>query len=161
VAPLLERTNDSPDIEFKLIGEPEKIYKKAQIGIAVTVHNKGTSNANQAKVSVYWATTTNWPFPIRNRIAWYTDGITVGNLAKNFQLINIPARVGTIDGSAKASNFVFNITSQQVQSILKKQKFFAIIATVDHPADPLKQKLVRWENNIAAKKLANIINLLP
>jgi len=146
VAPLAERKNKSPDIKLKQVNKKVKI--------TVTVHNRGTEKANKAKVSLYWASTSTWPLPATRQI-WYINGVEVGNLTKNTQTVDIPPHAGTSDGSAKA-NFVLDIRDQKVQNALKKRKIIAIIATVDHPADPLKRRLVRWENNVAAKKLTII-----
>jgi hypothetical protein len=136
IPPAAARLHSSPDIRVDV----DTVRKKARV--YVKVHNRGSKQANRAKVSLYWVKGTNL-----SPSNWKIEGIKVRGVAGNVQGLNVPARSAGRDGEATTG--AFEITPPP-QEILRPGRI-TLIATVGHPKDPIRAGLGRWDNNAAAK----------
>jgi len=152
----------SPDIWVSLTNNPtlppvpNPEYGQTNY-VFVRVHNRGSNNANDAEVKLYWAN----PGINLSHSYWNTNGITnVGGVNGNVQLVNVPAHSASGDGETIA---VFEWMPPDPTTNLLDPGHFCLFATVSHSDDPILQTdvtAVRWEDNLAWKNV-NVKNMLP
>lgn len=134
----------SPDIWACLENDPNASRVMPKDGrtnyIFVKVNNRGTKDAENAEVKLFWAYRSASSQP-----NWKTDGIKVDGVLGNVQYVDVPAHSATGDGEAITAAFEW---------IPSGKGTFYLFATVNHPNDPLLQEdvdVVRWEDNLAQR----------
>jgi len=124
--------------------------------VFVRVRNRGSKDANNAEVKLYWAN----PGTNLSKPYWQTADIKVDGVDGNTRFVSVPARGATEDGQAVTAAFEWK--PPELSANVYDPGHFCLFATVNHPDDPLLQEdiqFVRWEDNLAWKNVTEI-NLL-
>jgi hypothetical protein len=136
----------SPDIWVSGTDDPNAGSIKAKPGeknyVFVRVHNRGTYQANQAEVRLYWALKS-----ACDRGNWKTSGIQVDGVSGNLRYVDIVAHSVTGDGITVTKSFEW---------VPEEENNYNLYATVHHSMDPLLQEddeVVRWEDNLAKRNM--------
>jgi|WetSurSiteA1Bulk_404760.scaffolds.fasta_scaffold03274_1 hypothetical protein len=143
----------SPDIWVSLTNDPNAQpalnpeYGQSNY-VFVRVHNRGSKDATDAEVQLYWAN----PGTNLSKPYWRIDGIKVNGVASNTRKISVPAHGAGGDGEAITDAFEWEppaLTENPVEP-----GHFCLFATVNHPDDPIVWEdvdKVNWEDNLAWK----------
>lgn len=118
--------------------------------VFVRVHNRGSKEAVNAEVKLYWAN----PGTNLSKQYWKVDDIRVNGVLGNVRQIDVPAHSAGQDG--EAVTVAFEWLPPDPQSNTLTPGHFCLFATVNHPDDPLQQEdiqFVRWEDNLAWKNV--------
>lgn len=118
--------------------------------VFVRVHNRGSKEAVNAEVKLYWAN----PGTNLSKQYWKVDDIRVNGVLGNVRQIDVPAHSAGQDGEAVTAAFEWLPPDPQSNTLAPGH--FCLFATVNHPDDPLQQEdiqFVRWEDNLAWKNV--------
>lgn len=144
----------SPDIWISQSDSPEAMpIANAEPGnrnyVFVRVHNRGSTAAGDAEVRLHWTRLSTYP----TRRLWSTKGIKVDGATGNVRVVTVPASDGATPGQAVTAAFEW----APAPLASAKPNFYCLLATVNHPADPLLQddvEAARWEDNLAWRSVA-------
>jgi len=124
--------------------------------VFVRVHNRGSKEASNAEVKLYWAN----PGTNLSKPHWKTDDIKVDGAAGNTRYVTVPARGAAGDGEAVTAAFEWRPPAPGTNT--HDPGHFCLFATVDHADDPILQEdiqYVRWEDNLAWKNVSEVDTL--
>ncbi|MFW9845875.1 MAG: S8 family serine peptidase [Candidatus Thorarchaeota archaeon] len=131
----------SPDIWAHNTNDPggsskPEVNKKSYV--FVRVHNRGTAQATQAEVKLYWSTSR-----YSKKADWKTDNIQVDGVAGNTRYVDVAPHTAAGDGSTVTAAFEWTP---------KSKANYYLYATVSHAEDPIRiedGEKARWEDNLA------------